>query len=176
MTKDLNELLPIVKEKAILLRDKCKEAGIDLAVTGTYRTFVEQDMLFLQPYDEIDNDKDGLIDEVDEKVTNAQAGKSLHNWRVAFDVVPVVDGVAVWNDNTLWSKIGQIGVDLGLEWGGNWSYFVDKPHFQYTLGYTWQDFKEGKVDLTKFNGSEVVPTPVSKEEIKKQIINLLNQL
>jgi peptidoglycan L-alanyl-D-glutamate endopeptidase CwlK len=26
--------------------------------------------------------------------------------------------------------VGILGVDLGLEWGGNWKTITDQPHFQ----------------------------------------------
>ena len=131
---------------------ECKKQGVEIVVTSTYRSDIEQDLLFLQPYDGKDNDGDGLIDEANEKVTNAKAGQSLHNWRVAFDVVPIVKGKADYSNNALWSKIAQIGHGIGLEAGADWTTFPDKPHFQYTLGHTWQDFKAGRVDLSKFNG------------------------
>ena len=28
------------------------------------------------------------------------------------------------------TRVGAIGVSIGLEWGGNWKSIVDKPHFQ----------------------------------------------
>lgn len=151
MSTSLNDLLPVVKRKALEFQKKCKSQGIDIIFTCTYRTPLEQDMLFLRPYDGIDNDRDGRVDETDEKVTNAKAGESLHNWRCAFDIVPVVNGKAIWSNQSLWNKIGSIGQSIGLEWGGSWQNFKDMPHLQYTLGYTWQDFKNKKVDITKFN-------------------------
>ncbi len=147
----LTDLLPAVSRKAQEFKTKCKAQGIDIIFTCTYRSPVEQDMLYLQPYDGIDNNHDGIVDNASEKVTNAKAGESLHNWKCAFDVVPVVQGKAIWSNSQLWAKLGSIGQSIGLEWGGSWTSFKDQPHFQYTLGYTWQDFKAGKVDITKFN-------------------------
>lgn len=150
MTRDLNELLPLVKQKAEELIAKCKANNITISITGTYRNAIEQDNLFLQPYDGKDNDGDGKIDEADEKVTNAKAGQSFHNWRVAFDVVPIVNNVATYNNNVLWGRIAYLGYGLGLEWGGDWVSFPDKPHFQLTLGYTLDDFQKGKVNMAQF--------------------------
>jgi peptidoglycan L-alanyl-D-glutamate endopeptidase CwlK len=140
MTKDINELLPIVQQKCEQFLAECKSQGIDVLVTGTYRTSEEQDALYAQG-----RTTEGSI------VTDAKAGQSLHNWRVAFDCVPLVDGVPEYDEDALWSKMGQIANDVGLEWGGSWVSFPDKPHFQYTMGYTWEDFQAGTVDLTKFN-------------------------
>lgn len=138
MTKDLNELLPLVKEKAESLLSMCKSQGIDLVVTATYRSREEQDSLYAQG-----RTKPGSI------VTNAKGGQSFHNWRVAVDVVPVINGKAVWDNNDLWEKVGRVGESLGFTWGGRWD-FVDKSHFQLDFGYTFQDFIDGKVDFTKY--------------------------
>ena len=80
-------------------------------------------------------------------VTNARGGQSWHNYKVAFDVVPLVHGKPVWstsgNDFHTWETIGHIGKGVGLEWGGDWK-FVDFPHFQATGGLTLADLQEGK--------------------------------
>lgn len=151
MRTSLNELLPMVRVKALTLQALCKEKGIDIIFTATYRSSEEQDKLYSQPFDHVDNDRDGRIDEGDEKVTLAKGGQSYHNHRVAFDIVPLVHGKAIWNNMQLWSKIGKIGQAIGLEWGGSWEQFPDVPHFQYTLGYTWMQFLDGTADLQKFN-------------------------
>lgn len=161
MTRDLNELLPIVKQKAQALIDSCKKEGINLVVTGTYRSSAEQDAIYQQ----------GRITP-GQIVTNAKGGQSLHNWRVAFDCVPIVSGVAEYGNDALWGKIAILGTSLGLEWGGSWTTFPDKPHFQYTLGYDWPDFQSGKVDIKKF---DLTPT-LTKAEIKSEIARLVNLL
>lgn len=153
MTRDINELLPVVKEKCQAFLEVCKLEGLQVVVTGTYRSFAEQDALYARG-----RTTAGPI------VTNAKGGQSDHNWRVAFDCVPVVGGVTVYNDDRLWAKIGRIGASVGLEWGGNWIGFNDKPHFQYMLGYTWQDFLAGTVDLSKFNTQNMEPTQPEVKE------------
>ena len=30
----------------------------------------------------------------------------------------------------LYKAVGALGMELGLEWGGNWKTIVDQPHFQ----------------------------------------------
>lgn len=110
---------------------KCKEAGIDIAITSTYRDFESQDALYAQG-----RTKPG------KKVTNAKSGESYHNWRVAFDFVPVVNGHIEWSDIKLFEKCADIGERLGLESGRKWG---DLPHLQYTGGLNWRDFKAGKM-------------------------------
>jgi peptidoglycan L-alanyl-D-glutamate endopeptidase CwlK len=140
MTKDINDLLPIVKKMAAEFQSKAKLAGIDFVVTSVYRSIEEQNAIYAQG-----RTVPGAI------VTNAKGGQSFHNWKVAFDIVPVIAGKAIWNDDALWSKLGQIGTSVGLEWGGSWQNFKDLPHFQFVAGYSFQDFIDKKVDYKKFD-------------------------
>ena len=169
MTNSLDELLPIVKQKAQEFLNECNKQGVHVVVTGTYRSFAEQDHIYAQG-----RTTPGLI------VTNAKGGQSLHNWRVAFDCVPVVGNTLCYNNDVLWSKLAQIGASTGLEWGGSWVSFPDRPHFQYTLGNSWQDFLAGKVDLTKFNlntmeenhsATQPVDAPSTSTEIKHVVVD-----
>ena len=55
----------------------------------------------------------------------------MHHFGIAADLV-FLDGQKnpSWDVIYNWTRLGKIGQDLGLEWGGSWSGFVDKPHFQ----------------------------------------------
>jgi len=71
------------------------------------------------------------------RVTKARGGTSEHNATLqgkpasrAFDIAFLVDGKASWADSLPWAKAGAIGRSLGLEWGGDWTSFKDRPHFQ----------------------------------------------
>lgn len=130
-SRNIADLHPRVQNLARKFIQECEEHGIKLLVTSTYRDAESQNALYAQG-----RTVPGKI------VTNAKAGQSFHNWRVAFDVVPLVNGKAVWNDDVLWHKIGAIGIECGLEWGGNWK-FKDTPHFQYTGGLKLADFRAG---------------------------------
>lgn len=145
-SRKLEDLHPYVKTLAEKLIADCDAAGIDIIITSTYRDHECQQKLYNQGRTPESKARGEKI------VTNAKPGTSWHNWRVAFDVVPVVNGKAVWNDNRAWSTIGQIGVGLGLEWAGNWKTFKEMPHFQYTAGLTLADFAAGK----NFNSTGVV--------------------
>ena len=131
-SRKIEDLHPHVASLCRKFIEQCKEAGVDVLVTSTYRDHESQNALYAQG-----RTAPGKI------VTKAKGGKSFHNHKVAFDVVPLVNGKAIWNDEGLWRKIGQIGQEVGLEWGGNWK-FQDKPHFQYTGGLTLADFQAGK--------------------------------
>jgi len=146
--KDVSLLLPKVQIKVKELIEKCQKAGIAIIITSTYRDKEEQDALYAQG-----RTKPGNV------VTNAKAGQSIHNYKCAFDFVPVINGVAQWSNKALFTKVGEIGESCGLEWGGRWESFIDMPHFQYTAGYTLKDFQDGKVDYTKF---DIGSTPFTK--------------
>jgi len=135
----LELLKPKIKELAEKLVDECKKLGHQITITQTLRTIEEQDALYAQG-----RTKPGNI------VTKAKGGYSLHNFGVAFDICPIINGKAAWNDNALFNKIGEIGMKIGLEWGGTWTSFPDLPHFQYLAGYTLADFRNNKVDWKKF--------------------------
>ena len=112
---------------------ECKMSGIDILITSTYRDKESQEALYAKG-----RTAPGNI------VTNARGGQSFHNWRVAFDTVPIVNGKPVWDDNQLWLSIGHIGTVCGLEWAGKWKKFKEMPHFQFTGGLTLKDFQAGK--------------------------------
>lgn|GEM_PF-1607643 len=115
-----------------------QELGITLRVTSGYRTYAEQNALYAQGRTTPGN-----------VVTNAPGGYSNHNFATAFDVVEVrPNGSINWDTN--WDAIGRIGTRMGLEWGGNWTSIVDKPHFQLDTGLSTRDMRErvaaGNVD------------------------------
>jgi len=136
-SRKLQDLHPYVAYLAQELLDQARRAGIDLLVTSTYRDNESQAVLYAQG-----RTAPGAI------VTNAGPGYSFHNYQVAFDIVPLRNGKPVWGtsgpDGQVWAKLGQLGVDIGLEWAGNWQTFREYPHFQYTAGLTIRDFLSGK--------------------------------
>ena len=131
-SRNLSDLNPRVEVLARKFIAECEKQGIHLIVTSTYRDAESQNALYAQGRTKPGN-----------KVTNAKAGQSYHNWRVAFDVVPTVNGKAVWDDDALWKRIGAIGQSCGLEWGGAWKSIHDTPHFQFTGGLKLADFQAG---------------------------------
>lgn len=133
-SRDLRELLPVVGKKAEEFIAKCKAAGIDVLITSTYRDAESQNALYAQG-----RTAPGRI------VTNAKAGQSWHNYRCAFDFVPIVNGKAQWNDKETFRRCGEIAESVGLEWAGRWTRFREMAHCQYTGGLTLSDLQNGKV-------------------------------
>jgi len=130
---DLNPIVGAMAEKHIAL---CEAAGIDLLVICTYRSHEEQDALYEQG-----RTTTGPI------VTNARAGQSMHQYRLAYDCVPLIKGKPVWGTTgtnlTLWKKVGALGKEAGLEWAGDWTTFKEYPHFQFTAGHPLSYFEAG---------------------------------
>lgn len=124
-SRKLEDLRPEVAALAKKFVAEAKKEGIDLLVTCTYRDAEAQDALYAQG-----RSTKGKI------VTNARGWQSWHQYRVAFDVVPIVAGKPVWSDKRLWDRVGALGESVGLEWGGRWKTLVDRPHFQFTGGKT----------------------------------------
>ena len=132
-SRNINDLHTKVTAMASEFINRCKAEGIDVLITSTYRDAESQNELYAQG-----RTKPG------KKVTNAKAGQSYHNWRVAFDFVPVVNGKAQWNDAELFTKCGEIAEGVGLEWAGRWVKFKELAHCQYTGGLSLKDFQAGK--------------------------------
>lgn len=142
-SRNLDELLPKPRELCQAFIDACKAEGIDVLITSTYRDAESQNALYAVGRTTIGaNPKP--TKPLGDIVTNARAGLSFHNWRVAFDFVPLVNGKAIWNDNKLFTRCGEIAESVGLEWAGRWKSFTETAHCQYTGGLTLADFHAGK--------------------------------
>jgi peptidoglycan L-alanyl-D-glutamate endopeptidase CwlK len=48
---------------------------------------------------------------------------------LAFDVTEFNGSQPVW-DSPNYKKMGTIGKNMGLTWGGDWKSIVDEPHFE----------------------------------------------
>lgn len=112
---------PRLQKLAARLVEECNKQGLKIKIGETLRTVAEQDALYAQG-----RTKPGPI------VTNAPGStySSYHQWGTAFDFFRN-DGQGAYNESgRFFEKVGAIGVQLGLEWGGNWKSIKDKPHFQ----------------------------------------------
>ncbi|KRB87161.1 M15 family metallopeptidase [Duganella sp. Root198D2] len=111
-------LLPEAQPFARALVQKAAAVGITIKIISGLRTFAEQNALYEQ----------GRTTEGD-IVTKVRGGHSNHNFGIAFDV-GVFEGSKYLGESPKYKAVGALGVDLGLEWGGNWKTFHDEPHFQ----------------------------------------------
>ena len=126
-SRRIQDLHPDLQPICLKFLEQCNAIGIDILITCTFRSWIEQEKLFA-----IGRSLPGR------KVTNARPGQSKHNNMIegrpastAFDIVPMRNGKPIWNaKDPVWQQCGEIGVGLGLEWAGNWTKFVEFPHFQ----------------------------------------------
>lgn len=102
----------------ILIR-QCKDQGLPVLITDGFRTQSEQDRLYNQG-----RTTAGIV------VTNVRWPDSAHNWGVAVDFCRNVKGREYDDSDKFFEKVAMIAKKLGLEWGGDWNKFVDKPHLQ----------------------------------------------
>lgn len=121
MSRDIKLLYPPLQYKCIHLVDECKRRGYKIGISETFRTVAEQNDLYAKG-----RTKPGSI------VTNCKGTSysSMHQWGVAFDFYRNDGKGAYYDKDGFFDAVGKIGQELGLEWGGSWKSFVDKPHFQ----------------------------------------------
>jgi peptidoglycan L-alanyl-D-glutamate endopeptidase CwlK len=130
----IQDLHPSIQPMVGQTLDNAAADGIQLVVTQGLRTMEEQQALYDQG-----RTAPGKI------VTNAKPGSSWHNFGLAFDVAIVdANGNPSWpEDNALWARVGAAGKAAGLVWGGDFTQFVDRPHFEYHPGLTLSDARNG---------------------------------
>ncbi|WML37259.1 peptidoglycan-binding protein [Clostridium sp. OS1-26] len=132
----LSSLNSYVASLAQQFLDLCNANGLNVTVVEAFRSWDEQDALYAQG-----RTTAGDI------VTDAEGGDSYHNWGLAFDCAPLENGAIAWDDIDTFNKMGALGQQVGLEWGGNWTSYditlVDPPHFQYTFGLSTEQLLEG---------------------------------
>jgi hypothetical protein len=120
--KKIAELHPDLQGPAsYFIFDVSEKHNMTLRISWGYRSYAEQNAMYAQG-----RTTPGNI------ITNVRAGNSWHNFGLAIDICRL-DGNGLYDIN--WSVIGPMGESYGFEWGGNWTDFIDRPHFQMTLGY-----------------------------------------
>ncbi|HTE33286.1 MAG TPA: M15 family metallopeptidase [Chryseolinea sp.] len=127
MITDMAALHPFFRDRILSLVETCKRKGIELAVVETYRTHAKQDEYKI----------------MGKRYTSSGAGKSKHQYGLAIDVVPMVNGKAIWDNSALWRKVGTAGEKLGLRWGGRWKKPYDPGHFEWTGGLATANLHQG---------------------------------
>ena len=122
MSRDVNALADAIRPLCLQFLDRCTAQGFPVFVTQTRRTMDEQAALYAQG-----RTTPGKV------VTNAKPGTSAHNFGLAFDIAwRTAEGGVTWDapEPDGWEMVGAIGTDLGLVWGGDFSRFPDRPHFE----------------------------------------------
>lgn len=113
-------------------------------ISGT-RTYAEQDALYAQG-----RTRPGKI------VTKARGGQSNHNFGIAWDVGIFDNGKyftgSTRKEDQAYINLGAsiLGQINGLEWGGNWSDFPDKPHYQLVTNLSTRQVRQAFESGTAF--------------------------
>ena len=131
MSRDTTLLHPVLQGKLKEFLAACDKAGLKVSIVETFRTKAEQDALYAKG-----RTVKGSI------VTNAKYPQSQHCWHTAFDFCRN-DGQGAYNESgDFFTKVGKVGQSVGLEWGGAWTSFKDKPHFQLKgTEYNWKNLQ-----------------------------------
>jgi peptidoglycan L-alanyl-D-glutamate endopeptidase CwlK len=141
-SRAISDLNDAAKAKASAFKAKCLKEGIDVLIYCTYRDHEQQSALYA-----VGRDKKGRVIDAKAILTNADAGDSFHNWRCAWDAVPLIGGKPQWRNAELYLRMGVIAESLGIEWAGRWKTFKERAHFQYTGGATLADYQSGKIQF-----------------------------
>jgi len=116
---EIAKLHPLIRSKAKTFINTCQIKGYKVRIYSSLRTWKKQRQLYRQG-----RTAPGGI------VTNAKAGRSYHNYGLAFDCCIIQNGKCNFSLN---SKVVATAKRYGFSWGGDWSSFQDKPHFQYSI-------------------------------------------
>ena len=126
-SRSLDDLHPIFRVKAQQWLAKCRAEFLDPLVYCTLRTFAEQEWLYGQG-----RTRPGRI------VTYAKPGQSAHNYGLALDFVPLLNGKPDWRAGSdEYVRCVEIAESLGMESASKWKRFREWPHLQQPR---WRDF------------------------------------
>lgn len=115
----MTKLYPNLQAKVQVLIENAHKKGLDVWIVQGMRTIEQQNELYAQGRTKGKKGK---------TVTNAKGGESYHNYGLAVDVV--FHGSEPYGESHNWKALGEAGKEAGLEWGGGWKSFPDRPHFQ----------------------------------------------
>jgi peptidoglycan LD-endopeptidase CwlK len=108
------QLHPVLGQKIGRLIEEADRQGLKLYVQEGYRSLEAQA-------------------KISSAHTHAKPGFSFHNYGLAADIVfRNKTGGPSWDEKHNWQRLGELGKNMGLEWGGDWRHLKDRPHFQYS--------------------------------------------
>jgi peptidoglycan L-alanyl-D-glutamate endopeptidase CwlK len=113
------------KERVIRWYEECMAEGLKILVYCGYRSNEDQEKLYKQGRSTKGN-----------KVTNARAGQSFHNYGRAIDFVPVRNGESSWDDTASYLKAQRIGKEFGLR-PISW----ELPHLEDSSFKNWRELE-----------------------------------
>lgn len=124
---------PLFRRFLALAKATAATMGCDYRLISGYRSWADQDALYAQG-----RSAPGA------RVTNAQAGDSFHNYKIAGDGGVfrgeryIEEGSAA--DQALAERVHEAcavhAAPCGLVWGGSWKGFRDTPHWNVDVGHS----------------------------------------
>lgn len=122
--RHITGLLPSVQHYARRFLADLLEAGFNARIISGTRSYHAQNALFRR----------GRYGNPGARVTNARGGRSFHNFGVAWDIGLFADDGRYLTDGEPYQRAAEAGLVEGLQWGGHFRRFVDRPHYQLQLG------------------------------------------
>lgn len=119
MSRDIGQLHPLLRWIIPEIIERCAAAGLPVLLTDGFRSQAEQDALYAKG-----RTAPGGI------VTQVRWPNSAHCWGVAFDYCRNIRGREYDDSDGFFRRVADIAKPYGLDWGGDWKSFVDKPHLQ----------------------------------------------
>lgn len=119
-SRSLSDLREPFRSRAQAWAQACEQSGLDLLIYCTLRSLNEQAALYAQG-----RTAPGRI------VTYARPGSSAHNFGLALDFVPLINGKAEWRaPSPRWDQAIKIAEAFGMESASKWQKFREWPHLQ----------------------------------------------
>lgn len=112
--RDLCELAPRMRRAVQAMLKECHARSLDAMVYEAMRTDELARMYF--------------------QLGASKARDARHTWHgygLAVDVISLSRAWKAWEDPVWTAAVVAIAKKHGLDWGGDWETFVDKPHFQW---------------------------------------------
>jgi peptidoglycan L-alanyl-D-glutamate endopeptidase CwlK len=160
--KRLQQLHPALASALRAVIADLAAQGLVVEVVQGLRTFAEQDELYAKG-----RTKPGAI------VTQARGGESNHNFGLAADLCPFTNDKPDWNaPMSAWAAIGAAAAARGLEWGGQWKKFLDKPHVQLpamTVKECARCYQAGGLDAVWTTASQKIGWAEAPREVARPV-------
>jgi peptidoglycan LD-endopeptidase CwlK len=129
---NIMNLIPAAQAKAREFMKALAGQPLTYRILSGTRTYAEQNTLFAQK----------------PSVTKARGGQSNHNFGVAWDIGIFEGGKyytgATKKEEKAYDDLGALikAKVPGIEWGGDWKSFKDKPHYQLATGKSVKELRE----------------------------------
>ena len=141
-SRSTSDLHPVARELCLKWVDACRKAGYEVLVYCTYRSPEEQNDLY-RIGRTVKGEGVSAKLPMGKTVTNAKGGQSFHQYRCAWDFVPLLGGKPQWKNDAMYKRCAEIGEGMGIEWAGRWKSFKETAHMQVTQGHDLAYFQSG---------------------------------